>query len=93
MASSRSETSSAQYCGSAVISDGVTEHIHDIEVHTTIGEHAASTAWHIIVKDRLTYEFSSPLGKPVIVELPDGVQCTGSLIDPKLVKGIGPPPC
>ena len=93
MASSRSGTGDPQYCGSAVLSDDITEHTHDIEIHATIGEHAASTAWHIIVKPRLTYEFSSPLGKPVLIELPNGIRCTGSVIDPKLVRGTGPPPC
>jgi len=93
VASSQSKVSGAQYCGSAILSDGTTEHKHDIEIHTTIGEHAASTAWHIIVKPRLTYEFSEPLGKPVVIELLGGVRCTGSVIDPKLVRGTGPPPC
>lgn len=93
MPNSRSKTNAAQYSGSAVISDGATSHTHDIEVYSTIGDHGASIAWHIIVKNRLTYEFSSPLGKPVVVELSSGARCTGSLIDPKLIKGTGPPPC
>jgi len=93
MGRSRSQTSGPRYCGPAVISDGVTEHTHDIEVHATIGEHAATTAWHIILKNRLTYSFSSPLGKLVAVELPDGVRCTGSVVDPKLIRGTGTPPC
>ena len=90
---SRSQSSDPLYCGPAVISDDVAEYTHDVEVHATIGEHAATTAWHIIVEDRLTYGFSAPLGKRVVVELPNGVRCYGSLIDPKLIRGIGTPPC
>ena len=90
---SRSEPVGPRYSGPAVISDGVTEYTHNVEIHATIGEHAATTAWHIIVKERMSYAFSSPLGKPMLVELPNGTRCSGSVVDPKLIRGTGSPPC
>ena len=93
MGRSRSKAVGPVYSGPAVISDGVSEHSHNVEIHATIGVHAATTAWHIIVKDTMSYEFSSPLGKSMLITTPDGIRCSGSLIDPQLIRGSGTPPC
>lgn len=80
------------YSGPAMISDGVVESSHDIEIHTRSRENARAATWHAIITGRLPAELRSPHGKTLAVRLPNGEQGVGVLVDPHLVRGAGEPP-
>lgn len=82
----------SHYCGPAMISDGVAEGSHDIEIHTRPGQNAIAGAWHVIIKDKLSRELRSPHGKTVSVRIASGGQGVGTLVDPRLIRGAGEPP-
>ena len=91
-ASSRIGVVMEDYCGPATISDGTTESLHDVEIHTRASEHARAAAWHAIITGRLPAELRSPYGKALFVRLPSGGQGVGVLVDPHLLRGAGDPP-
>ncbi len=90
---SRTQSVVPHYCGPAVITDGITEETHEIEIHMTRAENAALPAWHAIIKGRLVHDLRFPSGKPVAVHLPAGGRGAGTLVDPQLIRGEGDPPC
>ena len=80
------------FSGRATISDGVTEGVFDIEIHTRHGENATVAAWHVNIQGRLPQEMRVPYGKALSVQLADGRQGVGTLVDPNLIRGVGNPP-
>lgn len=81
------------YSGPATISDGVHESTLDVEIHTRPGENATVAAWHVNIRGRLPRELRFSLGKALSVVLADGSQGVGTLVDPRLIRGVGEPPC
>ena len=80
------------YCGPATISDGVTESLHEVEIHTRASENARTAGWHVIITGRLPAELRTPHGRALAVILPSGGRGVGVLVDPHLVRGAGEPP-
>lgn len=82
----------SDYCGPATISDGVIESSHNVEMHIRIGANAISPAWHVVIDDQLPRELRSPHGKTLSVRIAGGVPGVGTLVDPRLIRGVGQPP-
>ena len=80
------------YCGPATISDGVSESLHDVEIHTMPAQRATAAAWHVVIAGRLPHELRIPNGKTLSVLLENGAKGVGTLVDPQVIRGAGDPP-
>ncbi len=80
------------YSGPATISDGAAESSHNIEIYIRTGQNAVSAAWHVIIKNGLPRELRSPCGKTLSVRIASGRRGVGTVVDPRLIRGVGKPP-
>ncbi len=82
----------ANYSGPATISDGANEGVFEVEIHTRPGENRTDFAWHVNIQGRLPHDLRFPSGKALSVQLADGRQGVGTLVDPRLIRGAGASP-
>lgn len=92
MSRRESEAVRSHYNGTVTISDGTAESAHEVEIYIRTGHHAIAAAWHVILKDKLSTNLCSPIGKAVSIRIANGVQGVGTVIDPGHIRGVGAPP-
>ncbi len=81
------------HLGPATISDGEHECVLEVEIHTMEGRDAATPAWHVTIRGQLPHEMRFPDGKALSVVIEGGQRGVGTLVDPRLIRGVGEPPC